>query len=71
MYLMLTKKKKNEARKVKSKSQDCCVTFKPKNLKSCFLRMPAQTSQANMLHLDQKVAKCMTWNGFVLSFSSL
>ena len=57
---MLSKRKKNEARKANSKSQDCCVTFKPKNLKSSFLRMPAQTSQANMLHLDQKVAKCMT-----------
>ena len=42
------KEKKNGARrakkeggeKAKTKSQDCCVTFKPKNSKFCFLRMP-------------------------------
>ena len=42
------REKKNEARKAKkrggekakSKSQDRCVTFKPKISKFCFLRMP-------------------------------
>ena len=32
--------KKRGAEKAKSKSQDCCVTFKPKISKFCFLRMP-------------------------------
>ena len=32
------KRKKRGGEKAKSKSQDCCVTFKPKNyLKFCFL----------------------------------
>ena len=34
------KQKKEGGEKAKSKSQDFCVTFKPKNLKFCFLRMP-------------------------------
>ena len=36
------KRKKRGGEKAKSKSQDCCVTFKPKNydLKICFLHMP-------------------------------
>ena len=37
------KAKKEGGEKAKSKSQDFCVTFKPKNfffLKFCFLRMP-------------------------------
>ena len=44
--------------KAKSKSQDCCVTFKPKNYLEILLSAHAQTSQANILHLDQKAAKC-------------
>ena len=60
---MPSKRKKNEARKAKkqggkkakSKSQDCCVTFKP--LES-LLSAHARTSQDNILHLDQKAAKC-------------
>ena len=54
--------KKNEARKVKkrggekakSKSQDCCVTFKPKNYLEILLSVHARTSQADILHLDQR-----------------
>ena len=63
---------KNEARKAKleerrevkpkSKSQDRCVTFKPKNYFEILLSAHARTSQANMLHLDQKTAKCTTRN---------
>ena len=34
------KRKKKGGEKAKSKSQDCCVTFKPKISKFCFLRMP-------------------------------
>lgn len=39
------KAKKEGGEKAKSKSEDCCVTFKPKNSKFCFLRMP------ELLHL--------------------
>ena len=49
-------KQKKAGEKVKSKSQDCSVTF---NLK-ILLSVHAQTSQANILHLDQKAAKCTT-----------
>ena len=57
---MPSKRKKNEARKAKkkrggekakSKSQDCCVTL---------LSAHARTLQADILHLDQKAAKCTT-----------
>ena len=36
------KRQKRGGEKEKSQSQDCCVTFKPKNVisKFCFLRMP-------------------------------
>ena len=45
--------KKKGGEKAKSKSQDCCITFKP-------FSAHAQTSQADVLHLDQKAAKCAT-----------
>ena len=69
---MPSKKKKNEARKAKkrggekakSKSQDCCVTFKPKNYLEILLSVHARTSQANSWHLDQKAVKCMTSKRF-------
>ena len=62
------REKKNEARKVKkegrretkSKSQDCSVTFRPKNYLEILLSVHARTSQADILHLDQKAAKCST-----------
>ena len=41
---------------MKSISQDRCVTFKPKIL----LSLHARTSQAHILHLDQKAMKCTT-----------
>ena len=50
--------KKGEERK--RKSQGCCVTLKPKNYPEILLSAHAQTSQANILHLDQKARKCMT-----------
>ena len=52
------KRKKKGGKKAKSKSQDCCVTFKP-NLE-ILLSAHARTSQADILHLDQKAAKCST-----------
>ena len=51
------KRKKKGGEKAKSKSQDCCVTFKPKKI---LLSAHARTSQADILHLDQKAAKCST-----------
>ena len=52
------KRKKKGGEKAKSKSQDCSVTFKPKN--EILFSAHARTSQAGILHLDQKVAKCST-----------
>ena len=73
---MPSKRRKNEAgkvkkeggEKVKSKRQDCCVTLKHKNYLKILLSVQAQTSQANILHLAQRVQPV---NGFVVSFSSL
>ena len=48
------KQKKGEGEKVKSKSQDCCVTFKPKNYLEVLLSAHSPTS----LDLDHKAAKC-------------
>ena len=55
------KRKKRGGEKAKSKSQDCCVTFKPKNQNlEILLSAHARTSQADILHLDQKAVKCTT-----------
>ena len=54
------KRKKRGGEKAKSKSQDGCVTFKPKNSLAILLSAHARTSQADILQLDQKAAKCMT-----------
>ena len=54
------KRKKRGGEKAKSNSQDCCVTFKPKNYLEILLSAHARTSQANILHLDHKAAKCTT-----------
>ena len=54
------KGKKRGGEKAKSKSQDCCVTFKLKNYLKILLSAHARTLQADILHLDQKAAKCMT-----------
>ena len=52
------KRKKREGEKAKSKSQDCCVTFNPKI--EILFSARARTTQANILHLDQKAVKCTT-----------
>ena len=54
------KRKKRGGEKGKSKSQDCCITFKPKNYVKILLSVHARTSQADILHLDQKAVKCTT-----------
>ena len=54
------KRKKRGGEKVKSKSQDCCVTFKPKNYVEILLSAHARSSQADILHLDQKAIKGRT-----------
>ena len=54
------KRKKREGEKAKSKSQDYCVTFKPKYYLKILLSAHARTSQADVLHLDQKTVKCTT-----------
>ena len=54
------KRKKRGGEKAKSKSQDCCVTSKPKNYLKILLSGHARTSQADVLHLDHKAAKCTT-----------
>ena len=43
------KRKKKGGEKAKSKSQDCCVTFKPKNYLEILLSVHARTLQANSL----------------------
>ena len=63
---MPSKKKQNEARKVKEegrreseKKKDCSVTLKPKNYLKILLPAHARTLQADIiLHLEQKVRKC-------------
>ena len=54
------KQKKKGGEKAKSKNQDFCVTFKLKNYLEILLSAHARTSQADILHLDQKAAKCTT-----------
>ena len=55
------KRKKRGGEKAKNKSQDSCVTFKPKNQNlEILLSAHARTSQADILHLDQKAVKCTT-----------
>ena len=60
--------KKRGGEKVKSKSQDCYVSFKPKNYLKILHYVQARTSQADILHLARRVQPV---NGFVVSFSSL
>ena len=53
------KRKKKGGEKAKTKSQDCCVNLNPKKLE-ILLSAHARTSQADILPLDQKAAKCTT-----------
>ena len=52
------KRKKRGGEKAKSKSQDCCVKI-VSNVE-ILLSAHARTSQADILHLDQKAMKCTT-----------
>ena len=61
------KRKKKGGEKAKSKSQDCCVTFKPKNYLEILLSAHARTSQADVL----RPPSVRPVNRFVVSFSSL
>ena len=56
------KRKKRGGEKAKTKSQDCCVTFKPQKILGLeiLLSVHARTSQADISHVDQKDAKCTT-----------
>ena len=63
--------KKRGGEKAESKSQDCCVTLKPKNYLEILFFAHAWTSQANILHLDQMAAKGMTSKWLCVSFRSL
>ena len=51
------KRKKRGGEKGKSKSQDCGVTC---HCVEILLSAHARTSQADILHLDQKAMKCTT-----------
>ena len=62
------KRKKKGGEKAKSTSQDCCVTFKPKNYLKILPSAYARTSQTNILHLDQKAAKSTTCKRFCGKF---
>ena len=57
--------------KVKSKSQGCCVTYKPKNYFKILLSVHARTLQANILRLDQKATRCATCKRLCAKFSKL
>ena len=64
------KRKKKGGEKAKSKSQDCCVTFKPQNSKFCFLHMPELCKLIFYIWIRRPWT---VWpvNGFMVSFSSL
>ena len=55
----IEKWKKRRGEKAKSKIQDCCATFKHKHYLEILLSVHDWTSQANTLHLVQKVMKGM------------
>lgn len=63
----VTKEKKQGKRSIKQrgeenrKSQDCCVTFKPKKLSRNFASVHAQILGAGVLCLEQKAAKFLTY----------
>ena len=56
--------------KAKRKSQDCSVTLIiSKHYPEILLSVHAWTLHANILHLDQKAAKCATCDQLCTSFS--
>ena len=60
------KRKKRGGEKAKSKSQDCCVTFKPQNLEILLLRM--LLNRASQWNRGPRSARPV--NGFVIRFSA-
>ena len=50
------KRKEREGEKAKSESRKCCATFKPKNYVGILL-----STHAELLHLAEKAAECITW----------
>ena len=55
------KNKRGEKTKRKAKIHWCCVTFKSKNWLEIWLSVHALTSEADILHLEQKATiKCLT-----------
>jgi len=64
------KAKKRGGEKAKSKSQDCCVTFKPKNYKLSFLRISELRKLTYRIWI-RTPRSVRPVNRFVVSFSSL
>ena len=66
------KKIKRWGEKAKSKNLNSCITFKTLKNLEILLSAHTRTSQANILHLDQKGQSVWTVHvkGFVVSFSS-
>ena len=63
-------KKKNEDRKAKGRSQDCCVTFKTEVNLKILVSAHAQPTEAHIkLHLEQKVATRTTCKWIFGKFS--
>ena len=65
------KQKKREGEKVKSKSQDCCVTFKPKSWNFAFCACPNFANWYSASGTEGREVYVWPVNGFVVSFSSL
>ena len=65
------KRKKKGGEKAKSKSQDCCVAFKPKNYLKILLSAHARTSQADFCIWIRRPRSVLPVKRFVVSFSSL
>ena len=63
------KRKKRGGEQAKSKSQDRCVTLKPKNHLEMLLSVHAQTSQLIFWIRRPRSVRPVNW--FVVSFSSL
>ena len=59
---MRQEKQKKRGWREREKSQDCCVTFKPKNYLEILLSVHALTSHADILHLDHEATKCKMCN---------
>lgn len=68
--LVIPSKRKNEDRKAKGRSQDCCVTFKTEVNLKILVSAHAQPTEAHIkLHLEQKVATCTTCKWIFGKFS--